>query len=316
MLGAMVATTVAAFAGAPISLPRPLRDGFVVIIGVMLGSAFTPDMLAAMPGWGVGVAVLALYVPVCTILGYAFFRKIGGFGKVDAYFSAAPGGLSEMVLIGEAYGGDMRRIALVHTTRILIVVFMVPFYFRYVAGAFSPTDHGDLAGSLSIERHDALVLLGAGIAGWWIGRLLRIPAYQLIGPMTMSAAIHLMGITASKPPFYLVAIAQVVMGAAIGCRFAGVRLATVGRTLALGGGAAVLLLTVTAGFSWVFQAVVPVAPSALILALAPGGLAEMTLVALALAVDSAFVSCMHIIRITLVIVFAPILFRLGWKTAD
>ncbi len=145
---------------------------------------------------------------------------------------------------------------------------------------------------------------------------MRIPAYQLIGPVTVSAVIHLMGLTASDPPFYLVAIAQVVMGSAIGCRFAGVRFAMVGRTLMLGAGAAVILLVVTACFSWAFQAAVPVAPSALILALAPGGLAEMTLVALALAVDSAFVSCMHIVRITVVIVFAPMLFRLGFRAAD
>ena len=48
----------------------------------------------------------------------------------------------------------------------------------------------------------------------------------------------------------------------------------------------------------------------LILALAPGGLAEMCLVAVALNVDPAFVATMHIIRLILVVVAAPLLFRL------
>lgn len=313
MLGSMLATTVASFAGAPVALPRPLRNGFVLIIGVMLGSAFTPAMLASMPGWTAGIAVLALYVPVTTVLGYVFFRQVGGFGKVDSFFSAAPGGLNEMVMVGESYGGDMRRIALVHTVRILIVVFLVPFYFRYFTDSYSAAARANAFAPLSIDLDDALILAAAGVSGWAVGRLLRLPAYQLIGPMVVSGAVHLMGFTASKPPFYLVAIAQVVMGSAIGCRFTGVRFATVSRTLVIGAAATVMLLGATAVFSFAFQNFVPVAPAALTLALSPGGLAEMTLVALALAVDSAFVSCMHIVRITFVIVVAPIAFRLGWR---
>jgi uncharacterized membrane protein AbrB (regulator of aidB expression) len=50
------------------------------------------------------------------------------------------------------------------------------------------------------------------------------------------------------------------------------------------------------------------------LVLAPGGLAEMTLVALSLGVDVAFVSTMHLLRIALVVILAPAIFKvLGWK---
>ena len=44
------------------------------------------------------------------------------------------------------------------------------------------------------------------------------------------------------------------------------------------------------------------------LAYAPGGLAEMSLVALALGADAAFVSIHHIARIVLIIAFAPMIF--------
>jgi uncharacterized protein len=54
----------------------------------------------------------------------------------------------------------------------------------------------------------------------------------------------------------------------------------------------------------------------LILALAPGGLAEMSLVALALQVEAAFVSTHHVIRIAMVVLVAPALYRtlpLRWR---
>ncbi|HSK41850.1 MAG TPA: AbrB family transcriptional regulator, partial [Arenibaculum sp.] len=50
--------------------------------------------------------------------------------------------------------------------------------------------------------------------------------------------------------------------------------------------------------------------SGLILAYAPGGLAEMSLIALSLDLDTAFVSTHHMVRIILIVVLAPAAFRL------
>ena len=47
-----------------------------------------------------------------------------------------------------------------------------------------------------------------------------------------------------------------------------------------------------------------------LLAFAPGGLAEMSLIALALGIDAAYVSSHHVVRIFMIIVAAPLVFRL------
>jgi len=46
------------------------------------------------------------------------------------------------------------------------------------------------------------------------------------------------------------------------------------------------------------------------LAFAPGGLAEMTLISLAMGIDVAFVSTHHLIRVTFMVIAAPIVFQL------
>ena len=48
----------------------------------------------------------------------------------------------------------------------------------------------------------------------------------------------------------------------------------------------------------------------LILAFAPGGLAEMSLLAIALSYDAAFVALHHILRIAVIVTCAPLAFRL------
>ena len=48
----------------------------------------------------------------------------------------------------------------------------------------------------------------------------------------------------------------------------------------------------------------------LVLSFAPGGLAEMALIALILGIDPAFVSAMHVLRIAMVVIGALLVFKL------
>jgi uncharacterized membrane protein AbrB (regulator of aidB expression) len=55
--------------------------------------------------------------------------------------------------------------------------------------------------------------------------------------------------------------------------------------------------------------------ASLVLAFSPGGLAEMSLIALALDIDPAFVATHHVVRIFLVVVLAPLAFRI-WRRRE
>src|SRR3546814_19969502 len=78
---------------------------------------------------------------------------------------------------------------------------------------------------------DMLVLAFCGIAGFILARLARLPAAAILGPMLFSAAFHMTGVTDAKPPVELINAAQVVVGPTIGCRFAGVKMALVARSI-------------------------------------------------------------------------------------
>lgn len=308
MLGAMCLCTVAALGGAPVRVPPGLRATMVAILGVMLGSVFTPEIFARAGQWLGGVTLLVVYVGVTSLAVLLYMRKVAGYDPVTAYFAATPGGLNEMTIVGEAMGGDPRVISLTHAIRILVVVLAVPFYFRVIQGYEVPSSpvalgHGELGAV------DALVLGLCALAGYVLAVRLRLPAAQLVGPMLLSAAVHLSGLVRAAPPTELVAVAQVVVGTAVGCRFAGISLGEVRRIMVLGFGSTALMLAM-AGLFAKAGALAGAAPMALFLSFAPGGLAEMSLIALALGIDTAFVSTMHIFRIVLVVVVAPLAFRL------
>jgi membrane AbrB-like protein len=310
MLGAMAACTAAALSGARPAVPRPLRSGMIAVLGVMLGSAFTPGLAARLPEWSLTLAILSAAMAVTTWAVARLFRRLGGHDPVTAYFAAAPGGINEMVLTGGALGGDERAIALSHALRILLIVFTVPFGFR-MASNWHGTPIAQAMGSIAdLHVADALLLAACAVAGALAARMLRFPAPGLTGPMAASAAIHLGGLTASAPPGELVVAAQVVTGAAIGSRFAGLSLSALAASARLSTMATLVMLAVSGGAAFVLALGTGLSFPLLLLAFVPGGIAEMCLVALALGQDVAFVSTHHVVRVVLVIAVAPLAFRL------
>ncbi|MGH6890852.1 MAG: AbrB family transcriptional regulator [Dongiaceae bacterium] len=309
MLGAMAATTIAAMSGVRVALMPRLRLVFIAILGVMLGSAFTPEIVQGLLTWVGSFAWLGLYVVVATAGVWLFYRRVARYDTVTAYFAAAPGGLNEMILAGGALGGDERRISMSHAARILIAIFALSFGYRWFGGYIPPVSGAGTAGG-AMEWSDWLLLTACGVVGFGIAKALRIPAYALVGPMLLSAIVHAIGLSHSRPPVWLVAAAQVVVGSMVGSRFDGVAPRMVGQAIVLAVFATAVLLGLAALFGEAVERTLGIPFSAALLAFSPGGLAEMSLIALSLHVDAAYVSSHHIVRIFIIVLAAPFLFRL------
>ncbi|MCW5773480.1 MAG: AbrB family transcriptional regulator [Rhodospirillaceae bacterium] len=309
MIGAMIATTIGSMSGLKLYVHRWVRGPNVAVLGVMLGSSFAPGVLARIGDWLATIAGLVAYLSLATGLLYVYFRRFGRFDPVTAFFAASPGGLNEMVIVGRELGGDDRIIALVHGARILMVVMVIPFgfvLFEHYSQASRPPPGGAL---LDLPWREALILAACALSGATLARWIGMPAAFVTGPMFLSAAVHLLGWSEARPPAVLVQMAQIVLGSGVGARFAGVSPITILRVLGLSVGSTVVMVALTLGFAVVLHSATDTSIQAVILAYSPGGLAEMSLVALALAIDSAFVATHHVVRIVMIVVVAPTLFR-------
>lgn len=311
MLGSMTATTIAALFGAPISAPGVARTPMVVIVGVMVGATFTPDIFEHFTDWWPTIVGLVILSFVLGAACFAYFRVFSDFDMPTAYFSAMPGGLIEMVTLADHRGGDIRTVALVHSVRILVIVFSVPLIVRAIEGvAMGATSAVPRPTMADTELIEYLWLVGTAAGGIVAGYLLRLPAVYLLGPLTLSAVIHGAGISEFKLPAELINVAQLVIGTSLGCRFAGVGTATIFRIFRQSFGMALVLVVLTAVFAWGATYVSDYGFVPIFLAYAPGGLPEMALVAISLHVEVAFVATHHIIRLFLVMAGAPMTYSL------
>lgn len=96
----------------------------------------------------------------------------------------------------------------------------------------------------------------------------------------------------------------------MGARFAGVPIKQVVSVISASVGSTALMLLASVAFALAAHRITGLGLEPLILAYSPGGLAEMSLIALALGIETAFVATHYVIRIGLIVISAPLLFRL------
>ncbi|MCB2136602.1 MAG: AbrB family transcriptional regulator [Rhodobacteraceae bacterium] len=309
MLGSLLAVGAAAIFGIrPLGhlpqAPQKLRMYVVPVIGVAIGGAVHPDILTEARGWWPSLLALCLFIPLVHYLGYRLLTATGRVDRLTAFYSTAPGGLVETVQLGEEAGADIQMLAMLQFLRLILTIVIVPFAFTLIEGHSVGSASGAAVPGHAIGFGDVVILLGAGVAGAIIGLHLRLPAGHVLGPILLSGAAHLAGLTQAVPPGWLLALTQVVIGTSLGVRFAGMPKARILVALRLSVMNAALTLGGAAGFAFAVAPLVGESVRAVFLAFAPGGLIEMGLIALSLKMSILYVTTHHLIRIVLSVSFA------------
>ena len=102
-------------------------------------------------------------------------------------------------------------------------------------------------------------------------------------------------------PFWLVAVAQVVVGVSLGMRFKGVTMALLRRSVWLSGISVLFMLLLGGAFALLLAQLTDIRFLELLISFAPGGVTEMSVIALSLAANPALVSLHHVSRILMTV---------------
>lgn len=310
MIGSLAACLAGCMAGLPLHMPRLARPLTLSLIGVLLGANFSPALLEHLAEWAVSLSFLAMFILVGAGLSYLFLRHVAGLAVPTAFFGSFPGGLAEMATFGETVGGDPRRIVLLHSFRILIVVMILPALLWLVVGIWPAPLMTAGASTVWLPGLASSVwMVATAAAGWLLARVARLHAPMLIGPLILSAAIHLTGLSSFHPPLLFIVLAQLVMGTALGSGFAGMARRDFTSSIVLAAATTTILLSVCVGFALALHWVTGLPLVDLLLAYAPGGLSETSLVALSIGATVSFIAVHHVSRVFIITLLAPLIYR-------
>ncbi|OYX42214.1 MAG: hypothetical protein B7Z02_12940 [Rhodobacterales bacterium 32-67-9] len=309
LLGSLLAVGAAAIGGLrPLGhlpqAPQKFRMIFVPVIGVAIGGAARPEILAEAPHWVPSLLALCVFIPLVHYLGYRAITATGRTDAVTAFYGSAPGGLVETVQLGEEAGADVQMLAMLQFLRLILTIVLVPLAFTWMEGHAVGSAGGAAVAGHALGPTDVAILGVAAVLGAIIGLKLKLPAGHVLGPILLSAAAHMAGWTEAVPPRWMLAAAQIVIGTSLGVRFAGMpkgrileafQLALMNGVISIGGAAAI---------AFVIAPVTQEPARAVFLAYAPGGLVEMGLIALSLKMSILYVTAHHLVRIILAVSFA------------
>ncbi len=308
LFGPLSACLLAALAGLPLKGVGLVSVAMRTVLGVAVGASITPEVIGRLPQMAASVALIPLYIAVIGLVGVPFFRKVYGFDWATSWYSAMPGGLQDMVIFGEEAGGDVRALSLIHATRVLMIVTVAPVMLSQAFGASLDRPIGVPAAELpGVE----LVLMAvAAIVGWKGGEKIGLFGASILGPMIVTSVLSLSGFIHSRPPSEAILAAQFFIGLAIGVGYVGVTLYELKRDVMAGFWFVMLLAVIAAGFTEIVVFFDLAKPVEGFLAFAPGGQAEMTILAIIVGADLGYVVVHHLTRVLLVITGAPIAARI------
>ena len=307
LLGAIFTTSIAIrFENLPIQSPKTFATPARIFIGLIIGSAFTPQILDSLHLYIFSILLIIPYSILVTFAGMYYYVKVLKFDRKTAFFSSTPGGVVEMVIMGEEQKADTSKITLVQSSRVLFVVLSLPFIIQYIF-------HFDISGNQLITKAikntnltELFYLIIIGIIGAIGAKKLKISAAFLIGPMVLSLVAYSTGLVHTLIPDELIKFIQVIFGTVIGFTFRGVELKIVLKIFAGTFGHFLILVFISGFFITIAYYSFGFPIISTILAFSPGGQTEMNLMALIIGANVPYITIHHIMRLFIVMNLAPI----------
>jgi membrane AbrB-like protein len=288
----------------------------VLGLGVLIGANFKPEVISTASQWWVTVAMMVLTTVVVTAITYRFLRHHRGYDPLLAFFCSVPGGQAEVLAVARQKVSKDYVVALFHLVRVTVVFLSTPLLLAFIEGQEAVIESNDrlitMPGLLDLPPLDLLFFVILALVGFGLGRLLRLPMPHLLGPMGLSIIAHLTGFLDLPRISEFIILAQLVIGGGIGARLASV---SVHEVLEILKDAIIVSIMILACYLVAAVTLVFALGSSFLslwLAFVPGGLYEVTLLALIFGFDVAFVVFHHTIRIVMIFLALPVFVtRLG-----
>lgn len=292
--------------------PVSLRNLGLIVIGYSMGRTITHETVQQI--WTIlpSIFVVTLLTTMFSVvLGY-FTHRQTGISFASGILGSMPGGLTQMVLLTEEIKDtDLTVVTFMQTVRVLAVVFIVPFVATY--GLVHPP--GALLSIPVIPDQGTFLRYLPGIAmapiGAWLAYRLKLPTPFLLGPIFGAAAVVLCGCEAPPVPRPMLNTAQIFFGISMGLGITLNSLRQIGKVLpyAIGGAVTLVAFTFLLGFG--LTLFIPDTLLTNFLGMAPGGMPEMGMTAIALHADIATVLAYQLFRLFFILMVIPPLLK--WK---
>ena len=297
-LGPMLVAVCMGVAGSRIRVPRILFRSGQGVVGLMVAKSITLGVLLTLAAdWHLMLLMTLVTISLSALVGLGMWR-FGGIPASAAAWGTAPGAASAMIAMAEEDGADAKLVACMQYVRVVCVVMFGAWISHMVAAPVAalsaPAGVADSFGLAGIGATLLVAFIGA-LSGSWI------PAGALLTPIILGSALQLSGWLNITLNDSILALAYGAIGAYIGLRFDRDTVLRVARLIPTIISANIVLILLTACLAWPLSAVFSRDFLSVFLAVAPGGLDAMAIIAVETGSDASFVVALQTLRLIAVV---------------
>lgn len=316
VLGAMMGTALLTLTCVGARQPLGLRRTAQLIIGCAIGLNFTPDVLSEVlsfwpwlflgAGFSIGWAMFFARV----------FQRLAGIDGPTAVYAVAVGASSEMALQAQRAGADGAIVAAAHAVRVILVVSLAS-----VVAYFSGEQHSTYIDLIApaLDANTALGLLCLTPLAGWVAERLRLPNPWVLGPVLVAGAFAANGWTDARMDPVALLAAQILIGWSLGQHLTPEFFRNSPRVLASATLVTVSMLALCVLLAWAVSQTGRLSLLTSFLAVAPGGMAEMAIIAKTFGIGAPLVTAFHLFRMLFTVLtiggVCRFLLRIGWVRA-
>lgn len=307
LIGPLIAMALLRLFNAPVDGMPAGRQMGQGVIGVAVGLYFSADVVRQV----LTAAPIIVLASIGTLLmGAVTSLLLARLAQIDlktAYFCSMPGGVAEMAVLGDRFGAHPGAIALSQSLRVAVIVVTVP-------PAVSALSHAGAMPWAPVAREviwPALILmLAAGYLASWLFSRARINNAWLLGALATGITIGVLDLRFSDVPLWLVSLAQILLGSALGARFSRNFLIRAPRFALATAFCSLVLVVLSTGLGSLAGLAMGLPETAAILATAPGSIGEMSVTARVLGIAVPMVTAFQLVRIVVVVLLSGPFFQL------
>ncbi|MDR1242608.1 MAG: AbrB family transcriptional regulator [Deltaproteobacteria bacterium] len=297
-------------------------QGFV---GCMIGSYLSfPVLKGMLNNWPLALTAVFSVIICSYLMGWIMTVKQILPGNT-AIWGSSPGGAHAMTIMSEAYGADIRLVALMQYLRVLLITLAATLVAHFIGIEVPKTPSSDFflrsfvvsLFEYDFWKPDFMYTLLLAVGGSFLGRLLRIPSGSLLVPLFAGAILqNATGMRIILPSWLLLAC-YILLGWNIGLRFTPAMfkyaLHVLPRILCF----IVLLLALCGIFALLLAQTMHIDLLSAYLATSPGGVDAIAIIAASTEnVDKPFIMSIQMLRLIVVLLIGPCLARLATGRAE
>jgi len=308
LLGPMLAGIVLAVQGRRVEIPEAATGFAQGLIGCLIARSLpmslAHDVVQRWPVFGAGVLSV---IVVSMALGAAMLRLKVLPGSTIVW-GMSPGGAAAMTLLSAHAGADVQIVALMQYLRVMGVAAAASIVARTL-GAHGAAVAQDAPWFPAVDAAHLAATLAIAAGGPWLAKRMGFRSGALLLPMIVAVLLqHAIGLQVELPRGVL-AVGYAIVGWRIGLGFTRPLLVHAARALPVIVGCTSLLIALCGGLALGLQAVTGTDLLTAYLAMSPGGLDSVAIIAASNRVDLTLVMTMQLVRFVAVLFVGPALAR-------